>query len=190
MNNQAIVTYVAPMHFENDALIMFIGCLKAQYSKNWKAIIFHNSPNPEAEAIVKYFSDSRITYKESEVDSGAWGTYNRIFALNNMVDTPYTVFTSIQDYWFPKTTGFIEQVQGKDIICWDSLNHLHSDSIMNCNLQSHACDWGNLAFRTELGRKVGINKPDLFQADGHFVQDLLKTKPTIIKLPLCLTAHN
>src|SRR4051812_5913354 len=111
-----MVTFIAPAFNEKSEAYIFIGAMLCQSNPNWKAIIYHNGPNKWLRYFVDSFADPRFIYKESETNTGAWGTYNRIDALNNLVDTEYIVQTSIQDYWLPNAVETIAEHLGNDFI--------------------------------------------------------------------------
>ncbi len=186
-NGVQMVTFVAPAFHEDP--YAFIGSLRAQTNPNWKCIVFHNGRNGHLQAILDTIKDNRISYKESPENTGAWGCYNRIDALAQ-VDTPYVVQTSIQDYYLPTTVEAIIANYGKDIIYWDSINHLTGPDRLDCSLNPGKVDWGNVAVWTKLAQKVGINHPKEFIADWLFVQDLLQELPTTVKVDRILTIHN
>src|SRR5262252_8011351 len=114
-----MVTFVAPAFNEKYACYNFIGSMLNQQSPDWKAIIYHNGPNNWLKYFVSSFQDPRLVYKESATNNGAWGTYIRIDALNNMVDTEFIVQTSIQDYWLPNAVEQIIANKDNDFIYWN-----------------------------------------------------------------------
>jgi hypothetical protein len=188
-----MVTFIAPAFNEKFETYIFIGSMLCQTDTNWKAIIYHNGPNKWLRYFVDSFVDKRLIYAESATNTEAWGTFNRIAALNNMVDTEYVVQTSIQDYWFPNTVACIGQHQDEDFIYWNSINHLTGyENILECEPVINRIDWGNFAIRTRIARAVGIQRPTEFTADGFFVADcvnsgLIKRQ---LKLNQVLTIHN
>lgn len=206
-----MVTFIAPSYQEEQDPYVFVGALLAQTNPNWKAIIYNNGPNPRLRAFIneaeeprlKYvasqklmleqLADPRISYVESEVNTGAWGCYNRANALQSMVDTEYVIQTSIQDYWLPNAVEEILKRNGADFIYWNSINHLAGyDRILETMPVINYIDWGNFAVKTALARKVGIQHPEAYVADGLFVQDCIKSglihKP--VKIHQVLTIHN
>lgn len=188
-----MVTFIAPAFNERIESYIFIGAMLCQQDTNWKAIIYHNGPNKWLRYFVDSFADKRLTYRESPVNSGAWGTFNRIDAINNWVDTEYVVQTSIQDYWFPNAVKCIGEHQDMDFIYWNSINHLTGyERLLDCEPIINRIDWGNFAIKTEIARKVGINKPEEFTADGLFVTDCVNSGliHRQLKLNQILTIHN
>jgi hypothetical protein len=188
-----MLTFVAPAYLETHEPYVFIGSLLCQLNPNWKAIIYHNGPNPALQAIVESFGDKRLMYKESEANTGAWGTYNRIDAIKNLVDTPFIIQTSIQDYWLPNAVDSISIHTDQDFIYWNSINHLSGyANILDCRPVVDHIDWGNFAIRTAIAQKVGINHPTEFTADGLFVKDCMESglAKSMIKLEKVLTIHN
>lgn len=186
------VTVVAPAHNEKYEVYMFCGMMLCQANKNWKAIIYHNGPNSWMRQAVESFKDERLIYKESEIDSGNWGTANRIDALQNLVDTEFIIQSSIQDYYPPI---FIEEISkiNDDLVTWNGINHIfgYSNALDIQPIQGRI-DWGNFKVRTEIAKKVGINYPKEFCADGLFIHDLLKSNLLhgYRKINQILTYHN
>ena len=188
-----MVTFIAPAFNETFDTYIFIGAMLCQKNPDWKAIIYHNGPNKWLKYFVHSFADQRLIYKESETNTGAWGTYNRIDAVMNMVDTEYVVQTSIQDYWMPNTVDCIAAQAGHDFIYWNSINHLAGyENILDCQPIIDHIDWGNFAIKTSIARQVGINHPAEFTADGLFVTDCMNSGlvTSKIKLERVLTIHN
>ena len=188
-----MVTFIAPAFNEKFDPFVFIGSMLCQQNRDWKAIIYHNGPNPWLKYIVENYADDRLVYKESIKDTGAWGTYNRIDALNNLVDTPLVVQTSIQDYWLPNAVESIVQSAHHDFIYWNSINHLAGyENVLDCQPVPDHIDWGNFAIKTEIARQVGILHPTEFTADGLFVTDCMASGlvKNPIKLEKILTIHN
>ncbi|MBE2290101.1 MAG: hypothetical protein IAE95_11135 [Chitinophagaceae bacterium] len=205
-----MVTFIAPSFKEDFDPHVFIGSLLCQRNKNWKAIIYNNGPNPWLKhfveetqepkhryelwlkSLIERFKDDRIIYRESPQNTGAWGCYNRIDALMNMVDTEYVVQTSIQDYWLPNAVDAIAANHGADFIYWNSIHHHLNYKELHAIPKVSYIDWGNFAVKTDIARKVGINHPEAFTADGFFVRDCIASglivKP--VKLEQVLTIHN
>lgn len=205
-----MVTFIAPSFEEEFDPYVFIGSMLCQKNSNWKAIIYNNGPNPwlrkaveEAETpktryvpwlktVIESLNDPRFIYRESEVNKGGWGCYNRQEALNNMVDTEYVVQTSIQDYWLPNAVESILQHSDKDFIYWNSIHHHINHGVLHTLPRMNYIDWGNFAVKTSIARQVGINEPEAFTADWFFVRDCIAAglivKP--VKLEKILTIHN
>ncbi len=188
-----MVTFIAPAFNEKIESYIFIGAMLCQQDVNWRAIIYHNGPNKWLRYFVESFADKRLVYRESLTNSGAWGTFNRIDAINNWVETEYVVQTSIQDYWFPIASRRILEHQDMDFIYWNSINHLAGyENMLDCRPEIDHIDWGNFAIRTEIARKVGINQPTEFTADGIFVTDCMNSGlvKNQYKINQVLTIHN
>jgi hypothetical protein len=188
-----MITFIAPAHYEKYDPYMFVASMLCQKNANWKAIIYHNGPNSLLESIITGFNDPRLLFRQSENNTGAWGTYNRIDALNNIVDTEYVVQTSIQDYWLPNAVKSILEHQDMDFIYWNSINHLAGyENVLDCQPVVDRIDWGNFAIRTNIARQVGIKNPTEFTADGLFVTDCMNSGliASQLKLDKILTIHN
>lgn len=188
-----MVTFIAPAFNEKYDPFMFIGSMLGQQNPAWKAIIYHNGPNPVLKQLIEFFSDPRLVYMESETDTGAWGTYNRMDAISKLVDCPFVVQTSIQDYWLPNAVDSILEHPDQDFIYWNSINHLVGyHNILDCQPVINHIDWGNFAIKTDIAKQVGINHPTEFTADGLFVKDCMESGlvKNIVKLEKILTIHN
>jgi len=156
---------------------MFIGMLKCMKNPNWKAIIWHDEQNPRLKEIVEGFADDRITYMETE-NRGSWGCYNRKDALK-MIDTDFVVQCTIQEYYVPIFVDIIEENKQQDFIYWPCVHHSFMYEIINAEPVRGRIDWSNFAIRSTIARKVDINYPDAYMADGVFVEECMKS--TLIK---------
>lgn len=174
MSSKPIVTFVVITYKEQWEPYMFIGMLKCMKNPNWKAIIWHDGPNPTMKAIVEAFGDERIQYMENEENKGSWGCYNRIAALD-MVDTEFVVQTTIQEYYMPVFVDYIEQNKNNDLIYWPCIHHSFDYNILNAEPVRGRMDWSNFALKTHIARKVGINYPTAYMADGLFIEDVMKS---------------
>ena len=174
MSNKPIVTFIVITYKEQWEPYMFIGMLKCMKNPNWKAIIWHDGPNPTMKAIVEAFGDERIQYMENEENKGSWGCYNRIAALD-MVDTEFVVQTTIQEYYLPVFVDYIEQNKNNDLIYWPCIHHSFDYNILNPEPVRGRMDWSNFALKAHIARKVGINYPTAYMADGLFVEDVMKS---------------
>ena len=187
-----MITFIAPAFNEDIKTIPFVGSMLAQKDPRWKAIIYHNGVNPEMRSWVSSLNDPRLTYRESDTNTGYWGCFNRIDALSK-VDTEYVVQTSIQDYFTNNAVGDILQSEDfPDIIYWNSIHHYFEMNELVSELEPARVDWGNFAIRTSIAKQVGINHPTEFMADWLFVKDcldsgLIHQRGKINKI---LTVHN
>jgi|GEM_PF-2904280 len=188
-----MVTFIAPAFREQYDTYIFIGSLFCQTDPEWRAIVYHNGPNDWLRYFVSSFNDSRLIYKESPTNREAWGVFNRIDALENIVDTEYVVQSSIQDYWLPNAVSSINECAGSDFIYWNSINHLVGyEKVLDSIPAVDHIDWGNFAIKTEIARQVGIKRPLEFTADGFFVADCMNSGliKSQVKLNKILTIHN
>lgn len=174
MSSKPIVTFVVITYKEQWEPYMFIGMLKCMKNPNWKAIIWHDGPNATMKAIVEAFGDERIQYMENEENKGSWGCYNRIAALD-MVDTEFVVQTTIQEYYLPVFVDYIEQNKNNDLIYWPCIHHSFDYNIINAEPVRGRMDWSNFALKAHIARKVGINHPGAYMADGLFIEDVMKS---------------
>lgn len=186
------VTFIAPTYNEKYDIYMFCGSMLCQSNYNWKAIIYSNGENSHVREIVHKFQDERLIYHESEHNTGFWGCYNRINALENIVNTELIVQTSIQDYFLPNTVDLILNHREYDFIYWNSLHHYFGHSLLDAGLHIGGIDWGNFAIKTSIARQVGINHPEAYDADGRFVMDCVNSGliENRVKLDKILTIHN
>jgi hypothetical protein len=185
-----MITFVAPTYNEAVEPYLFISSLLLQKNNNWKAIIYSNGINPICRKIVEHFNDARIMYKESPENTGFWGCYNRIDALNNMINTEYVCQTSIQDYFTPNAVEEVLSYNGVDLIYWNSLHNHFSWNILDSRLEINHIDWGNFAIKTEIAKRVGINKPEYSGADGFFIGESLGHIKSTQKIAKIITVHN
>lgn len=187
-----MITFILPAHNEKYDPYISLGSLLCQTNRNWKAIVYHNGINNQLRDLIETLNDPRIQYYYTIEDSGFWGAKNRVDALSK-VDTEYVINSSIQDYWLPHAVQTILNRNRNDIIYWQSINHLTGyQNILDSTLEIGNTDWGNFAVKTEIAKKVGINYPEEFTADGLFVKDLLNSDlvNTKEKINHILTIHN
>jgi hypothetical protein len=174
MTNKPIVTFVVISYKEEWDPYMFIGMLKCLKNPRWKAIIWHDGPNEQLEKIVNQFADERITYIQNEENQGSWGAHNRAKALE-MVDTDFVIQTTIQEYYLPTIIDEIEANSLNDLIYWPCIHHSFNYGVVNAEPVRGQMDWSNFALKTHIARKVGINYPTSYIADGLFIEDVMKS---------------
>lgn len=192
--NKPMITFIAPSHNEGLYNRQLIGSLLAQTDPNWKCVVFNNGPSEDMKQWVESFNDSRITYEESSMDTGMWGTQNRQTALTYIVDTEYVINTSIQDIYLPHTVAELNNIltlTNSDIITWQAINHLFRYSVLSGEIAYGHIDWGQWVIRTSILKKVGILKGDQFNSDWHTIQGVIATGDLKIvqKLDKILTIH-
>lgn len=200
-----MVTFIAPAHNEPLDRRPLLISLLAQTNPGWRCIVYHNGPNPEFRNWVESHGDSRIEYRESPTNTGAWGCYNRSDALHNLNPGPnlegfYIIQTSIQDTYHKDTVEWIHRIiretntttRVPDIILWDSINHLTGPDPLIAEMSPGKIDWGNAAVRTSLAQLAGINHPEEFMADWLFFQTIMDIEPmwSMVKINQVLTKHN
>jgi hypothetical protein len=189
-----MITYIAVAFNEAIWNQAFIHSILNQTSNKWKAIVFNNGPNPTLKKFIHHFTqitNGKIVYMESEINSGNWGCFNRIKALN-IVDTEYVVQTSIQDYFIPSASKEILYKSGNDFIYWNSLHHYFNYDILNAIPLTGSIDWGNFAIKTSIAKEIGINHPLSYTADGDFVTDCFASSKIVStqKINKILTIKN
>jgi len=171
--DKAIVTFVVITFREEWEPYMFIGMLKCLKNPNWKAIIWHDEPNPRLKKIVEDFGDERITYIET-VNRGSWGCYNRADAIK-MVDSEFIIQTTIQEYYLPTVVDEIVANKYSDLIYWPCIHHSFDYNILDALPVRGRMDWSNFALKTSIAKKVGIPYPDAYMADGLFIEACIKS---------------
>ncbi len=192
-----LVTIVGPAHNEAKWNMPFIDSMRAQTNDRWKAVVFHNGYNATLRDMIGFIGDERLTYNDSHVDSGNWGTANRQTTINECT-TDYIIQSSIGDYWLPQAVESINKILEKDkpdILIWNSINHVVGPCLMlDAKLAWSKLDWGNFAIRTDIAKAVGINHGDQYCADWLFINDVLNSgyvnTDKILKLNAILTIHN
>ena len=186
------ITFIAPAYQEKRSNRPLIESLLNQCNVNWRLCVYHNGPNQEMKDWANSYNDPRVLYVESESNTGSWGCYNRINALNNIVDTEYVIQTSIQDYYTPITVQSIMNCYGNDLIYFNCLHNHYNFDILSSELKDCRIDWGSFCIKTNLAKKIGINYPEKGNADGLFIEECLKSSilNTIYKIDKILTVHN
>lgn len=186
------ITIVVCAHQEKGYECPLVDAMLNQTNPNWHLLVYHNGENKGMKEWIQGYDDERITYTESLMDTGQWGTNNRIDALERLVDTDWICNTSIQDYVVPT---FIEQISKHkdtaDFISWRALNHLFNYGETNGEVAFAHIDWGQWATKTILLQKSEIQQPSQFSSDWFTVEKLYKTsirKPVKVDKILCI--HN
>lgn len=182
-----MITFIATAFEEKYDAHVFIGSMLCQKNPNWNAIIYSNGNNAYIKNLIESINDNRIIYKFSEENTGYWGCFNRIKALEE-VNTEYVVQTSIQDYYTPNAVDEILS-RSEDLIYWDCLHNHFGHNVLETKLQINHIDWGCFAIRNNL-KENKINNPKSFGADGLFVEEAIKSNISTIKVNKILTCHN
>ena len=172
-NEKALVTFVVISFLEEWEPYMFMGMLKCIKNPRWKCIIWHDDFNPKIKAIIESFNEPRVTFVETP-NRGSWGAYNRIDALK-MVDTDFVIQTTIQEYYTPNIVDELEKQKTNDLIYWAVVHHSFDYAVLDSTPVRGQIDWSNFALRSHIARKVGINHPDSYIADGLFIEDVMKS---------------
>lgn len=76
--------------------------LVAQDHRHWKAIVMDDSPEREAEDVVKSFDDNRIIYTPNQKNLGAAGNLDQAFASHALLRGKYACILE-DDNWFKPT---------------------------------------------------------------------------------------
>lgn len=189
-----MITVIAPSHNEPKSKCLIIDSMLNQKDPVWKLIIFNNGPNYDMKTWVESFGDSRITYEESDTDSGMWGTKNRQAAIAYLVDTPYLVNSSVQDQYLPNFTQQLNDfiMSGADLITWQAISHLFNYSILSGEIAFGHLDWGQWCVKTEYIKQTGIIRPSEFCSDWYTIQEIIKNKSVKNhkKIDKILTIHH
>lgn len=193
--NNTLITFIAPACNEEKNNRIFVESMLGQRDSNWKAVIFHNGPNEEMKEGIESYKDTRLVYEESDMNTGMWGTQNRQMALTYIVDTPYVINTSIQDYWLQHAVSELNHVIAMaqpDLITWQAINHLFRYSILTGEIAHGHCDWGQWCTKTEYLKKIGIQKGNEFSSDWFTLQAVVQSGQikNAQKLDKILTIHN
>jgi hypothetical protein len=184
-----MITFVATAFQEKHDAHVFIGSMLCQKNPNWKAIIYANGHNQYISSLIANINDDRLMYKFSQDNSGYWGCFNRIKALD-IVDTKYVVQTSIQDYYTPNAIDEILK-HDEDLIYWNCLHNHYNHELLDTQLKLDYIDWGSFAIKKSLDAK--INNPTNFASDGLFIEELINEKGENLstrKINKILTIHN
>lgn len=194
--SKPLITFVACAHNEPEHDRAFIHSIICQTNQDFKALVFHNGHNLDmlSDMMVSCEGRENIWYKQSDSDTGNWGTVNRQTAIQEC-DTDYIIQTSVQDYWLPQAVDFILRgLESKpDILVWNSINHLVGPcQVLDAALEWSKLDWGNFCLKTSIAKDVGINHGTTYCADWNFINDCINKGliKTAKKTPYILTIHN
>lgn len=185
-----MITFIAPAFNEPVERRPLIESLLNQTNPNWECIVYHNGHNSEFKSWVESYNDPRVIYKESINNTGAWGCYNRLDALDTLTEG-YVIQTSIQDIYEPTTVEeIVNTCERCGMVIWNSTNHLIG-GFLNCEVKPGHIDWGNAAVNVQMAQKASILYPEEFMADWLFFKTLTETYPqmSICKIDEILTHH-
>jgi len=190
-----MITFVLLAHYEKEPCYkVSLGSLMCQTNPNWEAIVIHNGLNPELrDAIGVEFPDDRIKYKERIEPDVTRGVINRLWAINELVGSKYIVQSSVQDYFFPSLVqDILHSFRGDPgFIYWNSINHLWlANDKLDARPEIRKIDWGNFCIKTKVAKQVGIKELMKDEADGIFVEEVMKTGVVTCKIHSILTVHN
>lgn len=193
MNNTEQICFVAPAFNEKRHQCPIVESLLNQTDNRWKLLVYHNGPcTSDMQEWISSYNDPRIQYTESLMNTGQWGTANRADAIARLVNTPYIVNTSVQDYYIQIAVAEIMKCisAGMEFIHWQAINHLFNYSILSGEIAFGHLDWGQVCVKTELLKKVGIVKPQEFCSDWFTFQTVLPLCKKKQKINQVLTVHN
>lgn len=187
-----MITLIATSFNEKKYNCPIVDSMLNQSNKDWKLIVYNNGPNAEMYDWIKSYNDERITYTESIVNTGNWGTANRQDSLDRIVTTPFVIQTSIQDYYLPNA---IEEItnsikSGADFIHYQAINHLFRYNVLSGEIAFGHLDWGQVCTKTEYMKKTGIVKKNEFCSDWYTFQEVLKLCKRVQKINSIITIHN
>jgi DNA-binding transcriptional ArsR family regulator len=189
-----MITFIATAHNESRHDSPFVDSMLNQKSKEWKAIIFHNGPNPKMKEWIESYNNPQLEYYESAHDTGNWGTFNREQAVMHLVDTSYVINTSIQDYYLPCAVGDITEIIKEDVdfLSWPAINHLYRYYPINGELANGHIDWGQFCVKTSIIKSTGIVGKDKFNGDWLTIHAILHSRllKKVKKLDKIITIHN
>jgi AAA+ superfamily predicted ATPase len=73
----------------------------------------------------------------------------------------------------PVFVDYIEQNKNNDLIYWPCIHHSFGYGIINAEPVRGRMDWSNFALKAHIARKVGINHPTAYMADGLFIEEVI-----------------
>jgi hypothetical protein len=186
---------------------MFINCLLLQTDSRWKCQLINDGPDSVAKRIcskyVKLYPDKFefLTTKERIND---WGHSLRSLGLG-MADTKYWSTQNADNYLIPT---FVEYVLSEfehfstnrkipDMVIFPCVHNYPNINnrgdppytVLNVSPRRNRCDAGSFVMRTEIAQSVGWNHT-FNEADGAFIEDVMKLKPVVSTLPNILMVHN
>jgi glycosyltransferase involved in cell wall biosynthesis len=193
-----MITIIAVTYGHIESLKCFINSIKSQTNDNWNLFIVHDGPNPSLkESIINenYLND-KINFIEHPIRTQNYGHILRKWSLENLNLSERVLLTNADNYYTPTLVDEVLKFN-EDFIYFDVV-HSHSNKsnhnkstygFMNTHLISGKIDMGCVIVKSELAKKVGFNSIS-FEADWHYFEDILKTKPSILKINKVLFVHN
>ncbi|MBW4566636.1 MAG: glycosyltransferase [Tolypothrix carrinoi HA7290-LM1] len=90
-----------PTYKRPDLLKRALATLREQTYDNWQALVFDDSPEQEAKAVVEFYSDDRIIYKPHKVNLGRSKNINCAFLPTAYVGGEYAFVLEDDNYLLP-----------------------------------------------------------------------------------------
>lgn len=180
-----MITFIAVTYGHTKPQIdVLINSFLCQTDPNWKLWIVHDGPNAEVRSWVESYTDSRITYFESETRTGYWGHYNRKWLLDK-VDTKYVSFSNCDNYYTPVYVEYMRQAADelKLHIIIAPIVHNYPNvnvpgdppySVLDSRFGLNGVDFMCFIIQTEVLKAVGFNHPEFTGADGMIIEDTKK----------------
>jgi hypothetical protein len=196
--NNGVLDIVAVTYGQNEILKCFINSIKSQTNSNWRLYLIHDGKNEELRIDLEsngYLTEN-ITFIEYPERTMNYGHLLRKWGLENLVTSEYVLITNGDNYYTP---NMVEEVltNNTDLIYFDcvhshnNINNHNKSSYghMNCCLSLSNIDMGCVVVKTNLAKSVGFNSTE-FAADWVYFNDILRKKPSIIKINKILFVHN
>jgi glycosyltransferase involved in cell wall biosynthesis len=182
----AVATYQ-----QTDELACLLYSFKAQTYDHWEVVLVHDGPGPEARAVVDHIGDARIRLIETPEHRGQYGHPWRQFGIEQCTGD-YIGLSNGDNYYAPVYFEWMLYslvVQDADFAYCNMVHSYLRWAPFTTRPEKGGMDLGAWIARAALVKATPWWDLDL-QADGTFVEDLLRKTRRIIHVPACLFVHN
>lgn len=192
------VTFICPIYKSFPAVI---ASLYMQTHKDWELLLIHDGQSDETVLnAMKFFTDPRITFIQTEKREGNWGHGLRQWALKEigegrLSNPDYIVITNADNYHAPvfceyMIAGFKEGIHAT--YCSEMVHSYLKWKIIPCKVQRGFVDCAGVMITKEAACAVGWRDTTSHSSDWTYFEDVAKKygMKSFAKVEGCLLIHN
>jgi glycosyltransferase involved in cell wall biosynthesis len=193
-----MLNIIAVTYNHRESLKCFINSIKNQTNDNWLLFIIHDGLNPslKEELTNENYLTNKVIFIEHTVRTQNYGHILRKWSLENLDLNGKVLLTNADNYYTPNLVDEVLKYD-EDFIYFDAINshrnkNNHNKSnygFMNTKLEQGKIDMGCVVIKTDIAKKVGFNSTE-HDADWYYFDEILRTKPSILKIDKVLFVHN
>lgn len=165
-----VVAYHRPV-----PLRILIDSFIVQTCPDWVMTIIHDGPAPESvKAIIKQYNDSRISFIDSDAESGNHGFYIRqsITGMLSEEKANFVLHTNDDNYYVPLFVEFmLRQINDETGIVFCDTIHSHQEyNLQHTDLKVSSIDIGAFIVRLSIAKEVGFTH-NTYAFDGYYAEE-------------------